>query len=74
QIERACQVDVAFRVICAGLFPDHTTIARFRSRHEQALKHLFSVRGPCGSDPDIATALVKRGMKDAESAPLPGRM
>lgn len=42
QIERACHVDVAFRVICAGLFPDHTTIARFRKRHEQALKHLFS--------------------------------
>ncbi len=42
QIERACHVDVAFRVICAGLLPDHTTIARFRSRHEQALKSLFS--------------------------------
>ena len=42
QIERACHVDVAFRVICAGLFPDHTTIARFRQRHEQALKTLFS--------------------------------
>jgi transposase len=41
QIERACHVDVAFRVICAGLFPDHTTIARFRKRHEQALKQLF---------------------------------
>ncbi|MDA8040228.1 MAG: transposase [Actinomycetota bacterium] len=42
QIERACYIDVAFRVICAGLFLDHTTIARFRSRHEQALKHVFS--------------------------------
>ena len=42
QIERACQVDVAFRVICAGLFPDHTTIARFRQRHEDALKSLFT--------------------------------
>lgn len=41
QIERACHGDVAFRVICAGLFPDHTTIARFRQRHEQALKALF---------------------------------
>ncbi|MGH9045544.1 MAG: transposase [Acidimicrobiales bacterium] len=35
QIERACHVDVGFRVICAGLFPDHTTIARFRQRHEE---------------------------------------
>ena len=42
QIERACHVDVAFRVICANLFPDHSTIARFRQRHEQALKTLFS--------------------------------
>ena len=42
QIERACHVDVAFRVICANLFPDHTTIARFRQHHEQALKTLFS--------------------------------
>jgi transposase len=42
QIERACQVDVAFRVICAGLFPDHTTIARFRQRHEEALKTIFT--------------------------------
>ena len=42
QIERACHVDVAFRVICAGLFPDHTTIAHFRQRHVQVLKSLFS--------------------------------
>jgi transposase len=42
QIERACHVDVAFRVICAGLFPDHTTIARFRQRHQEALKTLFA--------------------------------
>jgi transposase len=42
QIERACHVDVGFRVICAGLFPDHTTIARFRQRHEAALKSVFT--------------------------------
>jgi hypothetical protein len=42
QIERAWHVDVAFRVICAGLFLDHTTIARFRKRHEEALKQLFT--------------------------------
>jgi len=42
RIERACQVDVAFRVVCANVFVDHTTIARFRQRHEQALKSLFS--------------------------------
>jgi transposase len=42
QIERSCLVDVAFRVICANVGPDHTTIARFRSRHEQALKTIFT--------------------------------
>jgi transposase len=42
QIERACYVDVAFRVVCGNLAPDHTTIARFRARHEKALKSLFS--------------------------------
>jgi transposase len=41
QIERHCQEDVAFRVICAGQTPDHATIARFRKRHEQAIAELF---------------------------------
>jgi transposase len=42
QIERACQVDVAFRLLAANQRPDHTSIARFRSRHEQVLKTLFT--------------------------------
>ncbi len=29
-------------MICAGLFPDHTTIARFRARHEDALESIFT--------------------------------
>src|SRR6266581_9033284 len=41
QIERRCQEDVAFRVICAGQTPDHATIARFLDRHEQAITELF---------------------------------
>lgn len=41
-IERACEHDVAFRVITANRVPDHTTIARFRARHEFALKGLFT--------------------------------
>jgi transposase len=41
QIERRCMEDVAFRVIAANRQPDHTTIARFRARHEQALADLF---------------------------------
>jgi transposase len=40
-IERACHQDLAFRVICANRAPDHTTINRFRSRHQDALAGLF---------------------------------
>jgi transposase len=42
RIEQACHVDVAFRVVCGNVAPDHTTIARFRARHETALKSLFT--------------------------------
>ena len=42
QIERLCQVDVAFRVVCAQDVPDHTVIARFRAQHAQELAELFS--------------------------------
>ena len=41
RIERRCVEDVATRVICANQRPDHTTIARFRQRHETALAGLF---------------------------------
>jgi len=41
RIERRCVEDVATRVICANRAPDHTTIARFRQRHEDALADLF---------------------------------
>lgn len=41
RIERRCIEDVATRVICANQAPDHTTIARFRQRHETALADLF---------------------------------
>jgi transposase len=41
RIERRCVEDVATRVICANQAPDHTTIARFRQRHEAALAALF---------------------------------
>jgi transposase len=42
QIERLCQRDVAFRVVAGNLVPDHATIARFRQRHGEALKGLFT--------------------------------
>jgi transposase len=41
RIERRCVEDVATRVICANQTSDHTTIARFRQRHERALAELF---------------------------------
>ena len=41
RVERRCVGDVATRVICANRTPDHTTIARFRQRHEAALAGLF---------------------------------
>ena len=41
RVERRCVEDVATRVICANQVPDHTTIARFRQRHETALAGLF---------------------------------
>ena len=41
RVERRCVEDVATRVICANQRPDHTTIARFRQRHERALAGLF---------------------------------
>jgi transposase len=47
-IERRCREDVPSRVICANRVPDHTTIARFRVRHEAALSRLFTqILGLC---------------------------
>jgi transposase len=41
QIERLCEVDVAFRVVCAQDVPDHSVIARFRQAHQRAFADLF---------------------------------
>lgn len=42
QIERLCETDVAFRVICAGRAPDHSTIARFRQEQAKTARRLFA--------------------------------
>ena len=42
QIERLCEVDVAYRVICANHVPDHTTIARFRQHFAADVVGLFA--------------------------------
>jgi len=41
QIERRCELDVAYRVIAANHAPDHTTIARFRQDHDAHARRLF---------------------------------
>jgi len=41
KLARACQEDVAFRILAAGQQPDFRTIAAFRARHLKALNGLF---------------------------------
>jgi transposase len=58
QIERGCRADVAYRVIAANRVPDHATVSRFRTRHEEALAALFTeVLGLC-VEAGIASAAV----------------
>lgn len=42
RIERLCHTDVAFRVICAQDVPDHTVLARFRQKHQEALTGMLT--------------------------------
>ena len=42
KIEKRLTEDIAFRVIAANQAPDHSTIARFRARHQDELAELFS--------------------------------
>ncbi len=42
KIERACETDVAFRVMAANTKPDHSTIARFRGNNLKQLEKLFT--------------------------------
>jgi len=41
KIEERIHLDLAFRYLAAGHFPDHVTIARFRDDNLDELKHLF---------------------------------
>ena len=41
KIERLCKVDVAYRIIAANQFPDHTTLAWFRRKYLKELESLF---------------------------------
>lgn len=42
RIEQLCRTDVAFRVLCAQLVPDHATIARFRAECADEFAGLFA--------------------------------
>jgi transposase len=55
RIERRCYEDVAVRVITANQAPDHTTIARFRRRHERPLGELFATGLSCAPRPGWCT-------------------
>lgn len=37
-----CRTDVAMRVITGMQVPDHTVIARFRQRHQDSVRQLFT--------------------------------
>ena len=41
EIEGLCEVDVAFRVLSANHFPDHSTISRFRQSSVGVMERLF---------------------------------
>src|ERR687888_574757 len=62
-IERACEEDVAFRVIAAHQVPDHTTIARFRQRHQDALAGVFG---------EVLRLCVEGGLVDAKVVAVDG--
>jgi transposase len=42
RMEQLCVTDVAFRVICGGCLPDHSSIARFRQQFPGAVAQLFA--------------------------------
>jgi transposase len=69
-IERACVEDVGFRVIAANQAPDHTTIARFRARHEAALSQLHS--DVLSLRADAGLAMSERIRVEIASAPRRG--
>jgi transposase len=67
-IERHCRQDIAYRVITANVVPDHATIARFLSRHQDALAELFSaVLGLCAK-----AGLVKSGVISIDGTKMHG--
>jgi hypothetical protein len=68
KIERACEEDVAFKMIAMLETPDHATIARFVDRHEVALAELFGqVLGLCAE-----AGLVRPGVVAIDGTKMAG--
>jgi transposase len=68
EIERACEEDVAFKLIAMLETPDHATIARFVARHAAALGELFGeVLRLCGE-----AGLVRPGVVAIDGTRLAG--
>ena len=68
KIERACEEDVAFKMIAMLETPDHATIARFVERHEVALAELFGqVLGLCAE-----AGLVRPGVVAIDGTKMAG--
>ena len=63
QIERLCQVNMAFRVVCAGDIPDHTKIARFRAVHQDAFEAVFA---------QVLAVAAKAGLAKFETVAIDG--
>ena len=68
KIERACEEDVAFKMIAVLETPDHATIARFVERHEAALAELFGqVLGLCAE-----AGLIRPGVTAIDGTKMAG--
>jgi len=68
EIERRCERDVAYRVVAANQRPDHATLARFRTRHREAIAGLFiQVLGLCS-----AAGMVRVGVVAIDGTRLAG--
>ncbi len=66
KIEQRCVEDVAFRVLAGNLAPDHVTICRFRSEHQDALAGLFGqVLTLCGNAGMVSVGN-DRGRRDSD--------
>ncbi|HET9187885.1 MAG TPA: transposase [Acidothermaceae bacterium] len=63
RIERRLVEDVAYRVLAANQRPDHATLARFRSRHQDAIGGLFG---------QVLALCVKAGLVDAGVVSIDG--